>query len=223
MTCFAVLVALVAACDGSSQPSPSFTALPSATIAAPSPTPTASVPTGTETGIASIDNVIRAVLSGDEAGLTSLFRFTETACTNFLGMGGPPTCLNQPGKPSEGTLVKAFPVSSCEAEWRTDLAPVADSLLTRQPQLYGVVQLNLTAPIWGLPYYPQPEYGVLLQVANQQTNEGAEGVLLGVEDDGSVTYVDYVCIGPPSVFLTTNVSAAYGNNVQLILRGPAYP
>ena len=166
-----------------------------------------------------VDAVLEAVLAKDAAALESLFRLTEAACTHAEGSGGPPKCGAYPGPPAEGTVVQAFPMSTCEGEWHADVAPIVQNLLERELGFYGVLELNLDAPLAGLDYYPQPEYGLVLQ---HEVNGEFGGILLGVEQDGGVSYLQYVCFAPPTWFLSEQAQVVYGDNVEVIFEGPAF-
>jgi hypothetical protein len=203
------------ACGGDDSNGP--TAVPTVEPAHPGAPPT--VAGGTETGIAAVDDVIQAVLTADAAGLEALLRFTEAPCTRAAEAGGPPKCFHYRPAPPDDTVVEAFPLSTCQGEWHTDLRPVVEMLLDREAELYGVVELGLEEPILGLDYYPLPEFGVLLQ---QEINGENAGVLLGVEDGGGVTYIDFFCFPPPDWIFSEQANAAYGDRINLILEGPAY-
>jgi hypothetical protein len=233
----AVLAAFLIACSGdsyadgesppTSTPSPTSPSTtpetpprpsPTATAPGPAPSPTPDPGSAYETGIEAVDAVIEAVLARDAAALQSLLRFSEAACTHQFGGGGPPKCFAYQPAPPEGTVVEAFPLSTCEGEWRTELGPIVEMLLDRELALYGAVELNLDGPLFGLEYYPQPEYGVLLQ---QEFNGEIAGILLGVEDGGWFSYIDFLCFPPPEWIFSEQAEVVYGDSVELILRGPA--
>jgi hypothetical protein len=228
-----VLALATVACSGDSDDAGDGPATPSPTSApstpeisptvsptqTPAPTETPTPLAGEQTGIDAVDEVIEAVETGDAAGLEALLRFTKAPCTSAFGGGGPPKCFYYQPAPVEGTVVEAFPLSTCEGEWRTELAPIVEMLFDRELALYGVVKLNLDGPVAGFEYYPQPEYGVLLQ---HEVSGETGGILLGVEEEGGVTYIDFVCFGPPDWFLSEQARVAYGDGVELIFEGPAF-
>ena len=239
------LVAIVVACGGDDDPedAPASTATATvatatATVPAAEPSPTSAPteapaetatpalpetpppPPSGSTGIDAVDDVMEAVVALDAASLEALLRFTQAECTHSFGAGGPPKCFYYQPAPPEGSIVEAFPLSTCEGEWRTDLAPIVEMLFDRDLSFYGVASLNLDGPLAGLAYYPQPEYGVLLQ---HEVNGESGGILLGVEDGGGITYIDYVCFAPPDWFFSDQAEVVYGDGLELIFEGPAYP
>jgi hypothetical protein len=60
-------------------------------------------PAAGRTGIPELDRIIEIVLAGNPDAVRSLIQFTQTACTNIEGLGGPPKCLanEEPGTPIE--------------------------------------------------------------------------------------------------------------------------
>ena len=208
-------------------PRPVTTYVPPLT-ATPAATPTAIAPRaapGTETGIAEVDGVIRAVLNRDTAALAALMPLQSVACTNASGAGGPPKCPETAtGYAPEGTAVQAFPVLQCEGFWVEETGTLIRELVRANPELYGVVQLRFATPLFGEPHLPRPDYGVILSVSNPP---GApldrRGIMLMLED-GVVAVAYYLCTGPPEAFLRKQPQPylTYGDHSLVILRGPAY-
>jgi hypothetical protein len=125
-------------------PTPARTSTATATA---NPTVTAtetstSQPTATEspeelTGVPAVDAVIGAVLAGNLDDIESRVELRSLACGSQGGIGGPPPCPS--GQP-DGTTVQAFPVATCEGEWRPDSSVRASfqPLMEHAPELYAV-------------------------------------------------------------------------------------
>lgn len=176
------------AVTATSSPTLAVTATPAATVTPPpptvtsAPTPTA-LPTHTPeplpdylpayslditTGVAAVDEVLAVLQTGDRAALLAQIQFLEAACTNEMGMGGPPKCWG--GGPSseidpplpEGSLVEVFPVVGAEGMWVfiPGIEPVLDRL-GRVDGIYAVYTLNEAATQGML----RGTYGVLLTSA----------------------------------------------------------
>ena len=190
---------------------------PTATVNVPEATPVPSAaPSGTKTGIAGIDQVIEAIQADDLAKLAQLFQLYEIACTNVPGVGGPPKC-SQAGNVPDGTRVRSFPSSACELGWSVNVQPIADHLLSFDPRLFGVVEFTMRLSFANEPgLIPPATHGVILET---DTAGGRQGIMVHV-NNGRVVYLDFLCFGPPEVFLATHPLSA--GSSRLILRGPAF-
>jgi hypothetical protein len=199
------------------EPSPTPSPDPTRPPSAPTPAPATPVPAPSqpETGIPAVDAVIEAVLAADPAQLAALIRFTETACTTAFDIGGPPKCFYYTPEPPDGTLVRSFPLLTCELEWHADPMPFLTDLLSRQPQLYAVLDLDLQGPLFNEPYLPTPEYGVVIR---SESPNGVLGHLLMIED-GAVVGIDTACGASPDLLLDSKL---YLNQFEVILEGPAF-
>ncbi len=189
------------------------TVQPTATVA-PQTTATPGVPTGTTTGDAAIDRIIAVMLAGDVDGIASVLAMTETPCTTAQGLGGPPKCAQAPGRPADGSLVRAFPFSTCEGGWTYDLKQHATLLVQNKLSLYGVARFATPQP----PYTNEAGYPSLEHIVLFEFSAGGVpriGLIAGVTDS-KVVFTRHICVGPPEEALTF-----YGPST-LILRGPAY-
>ncbi|MCE9646692.1 MAG: hypothetical protein K8S20_11900 [Chloroflexi bacterium] len=71
-------------------------------------------PAAGRTGIPELDRIIEIVLAGDLDEVRSLIQFTQTACTNIEGLGGPPKCL---ANEAPGTPVEVLPLLGPEGHF----------------------------------------------------------------------------------------------------------
>lgn len=132
--------------------------------ATPDAEPTvAGTPGGDETGIASVDAILRAVRAKDYAALAAMVRFEPVACTEAQGAGGPPKCRT--GEP-EGTPVEVVQVLSCEGffEREGELKLDQPGYGTASGLVYGVygVEDSQLLELW-----PDAQYAIVLYRANE--------------------------------------------------------
>ena len=181
-------------------------------------------PQGTQTGDPGLDAILDAMVRRDAEALASLHVLTETAWTTVTGIGGPPKCWANSKESTDddmpdGTLVRAFPASVCEGEWRTgDEAEVKASLVSEilpsNPKIYAVIRLTPARRLFeGEPSYPVLTEMILLEIVTQ--NEPRLGIILGV-NHGRIVGRKTVCFGPPEAHLQ------HLPPFEVILRGPAY-
>jgi len=190
------------------------TIAPATATVAPQATATPGIPTGTTTGDAAIDRIIAVMLAGDVDGIASVLGTTETACTTVQGVGGPPKCDQAPGRPANGSLVRALPFSTCEGGWTYDLKQHATLLVQNKLSLYGVARFATPQP----PYTTETGYPSMEQIVLFEFSAGGTpriGLIAGVTD-GKVVYTRHICVGPPEEALRF-----YGPST-LVFRGPAY-
>jgi hypothetical protein len=174
------------------------------------------VPTGTKSGIEAVDRVIDAVSRGDEDGLLALLRSQKTACTTQTGAGGPPKCRDAREElVPDGTLIDAFPLSSCELDWHADLRAIVQRIFEGQPRLYAVVAF--TGQLFNEPYLPQPTHAA---VFDTRTPDGRPVGLMLLIESGSVVYVDWMCDGSAESMLANH--PIYTGRFTLVLEGPSY-
>lgn len=154
----------------------------SATAAAASPTSTAR-----RTGNAGIDVVLAAVEARDAAKLASLAAVIDVGCTTAPGLGGPPKCaVGQ----ADGTVVRVFPVASCEGSFvqSDQLAALFTRVVTdADPQVYAVTSAKYPTTE---PYYPQGDYSVFLE--KESTPVGG-GTVVSVSKEGKVVNLRTGC------------------------------
>lgn len=200
-------------------PAPTDTpAPPQPTPAVPDPTPTSEPPDGgVTTGDPALDAIIRAALDGDAQVLQDFVAMTEAPCTTAQGAGGPPKCSQAPGSPPDGTVVEAFPASSCELGWTADPAPVLTQFATLDMELFAVLELDLGGPLFGEPYMPELDYAVILE--SESPAIGRLGHMVGVQD-GAIVYLENLCGGAPETYLTERQQIA--EHHQVLLQGPAF-
>jgi hypothetical protein len=158
---------------------------------APEPAPRATLPVetpataaaGGKTGVASIDVAIAAVLSGDDAALLNLVRYTPTPCeANPQGIGAPPVCKT--GE-APGAAVNVFPMAQCEGFYvrPADLQlPVPPSL-----RLYGAYRAAQ-----GL--FPAGKYAVIFERSTPEAGATAWELVLS---DAGVVGVHLGCAMTP--------------------------
>jgi hypothetical protein len=196
--CTWVFIALtLAACSGSdddaAESPTAVTASPTAATAPSTPTPLASMPAGTETGVAEVDEVLAVLLRDDDDAFQDLVQPREVACTTVVGLGGPPKCAGAPGSPPDGIIVSAFPVLHCEGGWLFDAESVR--LGSDDLELHSVYALSLPGPLFDEPYMPQPEYAIVLAGP-----EGAPPEQVYLED-GAIVVTQVSCdpLLPPAM------------------------
>jgi len=66
------------------------------------------------TGVAELDAIVAATLSGDASQLRSFIGFTQARCTSAQGLGGPPKCA---AAEPEGTPVEVLPLLGPEGSF----------------------------------------------------------------------------------------------------------
>ena len=97
-----------------------------------------------QTGNASLDRVITAVLERDRDALEDLLVFQEIACVRGSDAGGPPHC---PANVPEGTVLEVLPVSSESSAWffADDTESIVDLITVGDDSevgLYAVIELS---------------------------------------------------------------------------------
>jgi hypothetical protein len=127
-------ILFAASCGGDR---PSTPPSPLASTASPAPKPTfGALPT--PTGIAEIDEVVRATLAGDSGALIRMLAYERLACVIPQQEGSPPGCRN--GE-TAGTVVDALLVGGCGGNYlRTDEAErvISGTVTTAGRALYAV-------------------------------------------------------------------------------------
>jgi len=177
---------------------------------------------GAPTGIAEVDGVIAALQRGTVEAIASYIRMTDVPCTDAQGSGGPPQCgaygstkdPSRPPPPPPGTIVPAFPVSSCDAGWLNDPALIASSLVPRIDRLVAVVRL--TKPIAIDPDRLRPSHGLIVGTEQPQV-----AALLFI-DGGHITGVKWTC-GEPALSLLRPPTSDFYGAPEVLLQGPAWP
>lgn len=133
------------------------------------------------TGIAIVDEVIAAVLSGDGDLTFPLINFTTAGCTAAEGLGGPPKCL--PGQP-EGDPVDYLSVLG-PGEGVTVPPDEVNSLLPLPAEsLHGVYRVPEDA--FEEPGWPVGEYGLVFSSTDSFTPSFTVRV-----DEGGIVRLDY--------------------------------
>ena len=105
-------------------------------------------PSGTTTGIASVDAAIAAATSGQASSLQSQFKFVPRACDNSTKIGG----IACPAGAAPGTSVPVFAGGGCEGSnivqgaSDANLAKVAASFVSQPLFLYGVARATADDP-----------------------------------------------------------------------------
>jgi hypothetical protein len=140
-----------------------------------------------QTGLDGVDQIIDAVLAGNSSEFRQRIRFSSSACTHEMGLGGPEKCRE--GE-AEGTLVEVLPFLGSEGhfmrrdeinEWKgIDVAG-----------LYAVYRVSDQA--YSSKDYPAGEYGVAFR-----TNEPHTIITFQVEN-GRILRVDSSFGTPPEL------------------------
>lgn len=158
----------------------------------PASTPTAEATAGAgETGIASVDAALAALVEQDAAALGAQARFQQLACeTEPMGIGGPPIC--EAGE-ADGTVVSVFPVAQCEGGFiREGALAGAFTSLTKYPvDVYGVYR---TPP----QYFPEGAYTIVIDSPDPERPGSAREIVL---DDVGITGINYGCAESPEVLV----------------------
>jgi hypothetical protein len=170
-------------------PAPASTATPPSTPA-PTPEPAAD----RRTGVPDLDRIIDAVDQKDVATLEQLVDYQVVGCTTELGAGGPPKC---PNGVADGTMLRVFPVVSCEGGWTEDASETLAFFVDAARGLYAAAR-NPGIPDVG-PDWPASD---TLLVFHLQQPYGAAAGRIHVSA-GRIVAVWYSCsVGsPPSILL----------------------
>ena len=148
----------------------------------------------TRTGIPSVDIVLDAVIAGDQAAINKLIRFNVSACTDVMGLGGPPKCRE--GEPG-GTQVEVLPFLGPEGHFlRRD--DIGDWLGLDVNGLYAVYLVAEKA--FSDPDYPAGQYAVVFV-----DSHGESFVTLQIKD-GGIVRIDYILGYPPEEQLMRDAS-----------------
>ncbi len=147
-----------------------------ATAATPAATPTAN----RTTGVAEVDAIMAAILSGDAAKIRTFVAMTSEPCTTLTGLGGPPQC---PAGVAAGTIVQAFPSLGPSLGWSFD----ADGVVTNLVQVTTITGVFKAIPRPYSPTVPGLPSGSYVLVA-------APDRLIHI-DGGKIVFMDYVMAG----------------------------
>jgi hypothetical protein len=148
----------------------------------------------TRTGIPGIDVVLDAVLSRDQEAIRDLIRYNVSACTNEMGLGGPPKCRE--GELA-GTKVEVLPFLGPEGHFlRRD--EVGDWSGLDIKGLYAVYVVSEQA--YTDPDYPAGEYAAVFLHGH-----GISFVTLQI-DDGAIVRIDNNFGYPPDEQLMRDAS-----------------
>ncbi|HSR47593.1 MAG TPA: hypothetical protein VLL77_06340 [Anaerolineales bacterium] len=143
-------------------------------------------PSETRTGIAGLDRILDAVLTGSPPLTLDLVRLTTTACSTAEGLGGPPKC--QDGE-TEGTLVQVLPVSYGEGTFiRSSNAQSALDFSVMD--LLAVYRVPATA--YRADYWPAGEYGIVFTTGDG----GFLHVITLIIEDGKIVRIDFTPMAP---------------------------
>lgn len=162
----------VAACSGGgTKVSLSPSAVPSIAQGA-SPESTAESNAPPPTGIAEVDQVVKATLAGDVDALARMLHYKRLGCVTLQQVGSPPLC--RAGE-ATGTMVDAFSVGGCDGvNDRADEIPprVASVIQRAERSLYAVFR----------PAFGGADYRVLFVYTNAQRL----GLAVDLKDGGIV-------------------------------------
>ena len=130
----------------------------------------------TKTGIASVDQILAALASGEPQALRDLVEFTDAVCTQQDGLGGPPKC--RAGE-AEGSPVEVLAFLDSEGYFlRRD--EIGNWAGIQAAGLYAVYEVNAAA-MTAEQYYPIGNYVILLV-----NGENQPGVAVRVGESGIV-------------------------------------
>lgn len=105
-----MLAALAVSCGSVAPTEPSATPAEASPTAEARPSPTPTVRPPPPTGIAEVDEVVRATLAGDVDAIAGLLGYARMGCVVPQQEGSPPPCRS--GEPP-GTTVDSFPIGAC--------------------------------------------------------------------------------------------------------------
>lgn len=112
-------------------------------------------PLTARTGIEDVDNVVKAVASGNVEALRSLIQFTNAKCTQRDGLGGPPKCRE--GE-AEGTPVEVLPFLGPEGYFFRK-SEIKDWHGVDASGLYAIYEVSPNA--YSDENYPAGEYAII--------------------------------------------------------------
>lgn len=212
MTLFALVAGvLMVACDRSAPAAPP--AVQTSTAVAPltpgtgkpSATPTGVVGGARQSGIADVDAILGAVAVRNVDALLTRIALQAMACVDSRtqGAGGPIRC--GAGVPV-GSLVKAFPTSTCEGDWNRE--PDLRAMMTQwldgvdlSRGVYGVVRGPSIAR--SEPYMPIGDYWAVYPTKQPATGPGAPGqAKVVVIEGGKIVSLRFGCTLTPADELT---------------------
>jgi hypothetical protein len=126
--------------------------------------------------------IVKAMLGGTISDQLALIEYTQTACANVEGLGGPPHC---PEGIAEGTTVQVFPILGSEGSF---IKPEEmQQVLTNVPvnSLYAVYRVTPNPNLES--YYPQGEYAMLFE----RDVNGQQLPLIVLVAGGKIVRIDF--------------------------------
>jgi hypothetical protein len=126
--------------------------------------------------------ILKAMLGGTISDQLALIEYTQTACANVEGLGGPPHC---PEGIAEGTTVQVFPILGSEGSF---IKPEEmQQVLTNAPvnSLYAVYRVTPNPNLES--YYPQGEYAMLFE----RDVNGQQLPLIVLVAGGKIVRIDF--------------------------------
>ncbi len=217
--------ALLAGCESEESPGPASTSTVTptamASVAASPATGTPAAGGARLSGIADVDAVLAAVAAKDVDALLSRTVLQEMACIDprTQGLGGPVRC--GPGQ-AVGTMVKAFPESTCEGEWtlERDLRGMFTQWLDGADLsrgVYGVVRGP--AMPRSESYWPIGEYWVVYPTKAPTTGPGGAGqAKVILIEGGKIVGLRFGCSETPAQAMTNR-----GNPLPVVVPPLATP
>lgn len=151
------------------------------------------VPTGpyhpltSQTGIQTVDQILRAVSDGDPEAQRALIEFTNAACTHQDGLGGPPKCRE--GE-AEGTHVEVLAFLGSEGGHVRKDEMENWPALVKATGVYAVYEVNAAA-ISSEEYYPVGKYVIVFV---DEENRAATALRIG---EGGIVRVDDIIDSSP--------------------------
>jgi hypothetical protein len=140
-----------------------------------------------ETGLDGVDQIIDIILAGNRSEFRQRVRFTPSACTHEMALGGPEKCRE--GE-AEGTLVDVLPFLGAEGSHLR-----ADELSSWQgidvAGLYAVYRVSDEA--YSSKDYPVGEYGIVFRTKDPHT------IVTFQVENGRILRVDFSFGTPPEL------------------------
>ena len=168
-----------------------------------------------------VRRVTDAVSAGDVEAVLALVQMTEAPCTERGGIGGPPKCWigNRSYKAGnvhpEGTIVEAFPITSCEFGWydREAVARLVDGWVTGAGELYALIRLT-APPFEDESYYPDLTYAAIFTLT-----DSPDASRVFVFGERGLAFVHHPCILPAADTLSEDLMF---ERAEVIAYGPAF-
>lgn len=140
--------------------------------------------------------VAKAMLGGNLGEQIAVIQYSQIACANVEGLGGPPPC---PEGVAEGTKLQVFPIFGSESSF---IAPENMETFLNNSILKNLYAIYRVTPNPNIePYFPEGRYAMLFE---RSVNDISLPVVLRVMD-GKIVRMDF-SIGAPAADLLKGIS-----------------